>query len=250
ARLMSRDLETVYSILEELMQVAESKDLHRGFHEEDLFTQWEGMMTVVTETEDEDVDVSSYISERFKIRTIGMALAEAKTSFQAWATKKMWKSTLGVPHRCARGAIDEPGEIITPAPVFSFPNEVMDYRADKWQKVLSSPSFSPSKVLKGVEYVNLRAKKRKGADATGPVEVQRLPDEATEELKGFHAAIETHYMWLGQVSVVIGAVALKRRGGDRVLGLLRFLVKLWAKVRSSEARPSEGRLRFRPLWSE
>eukprot|EP00959_Pyramimonas_sp_CCMP1952_P188135 3934221-Pyramimonas_sp.AAC.1 len=76
------------------MQVAESKDLHSGFHGEDVLTQWTGMMAVVTELDHNDYVVLCDISERFKIRTVGWALAEAKGGFRAWATK-MWKSTPG-----------------------------------------------------------------------------------------------------------------------------------------------------------
>eukprot|EP00959_Pyramimonas_sp_CCMP1952_P121882 2548069-Pyramimonas_sp.AAC.1 len=106
-------MEAVYGKLEELMQAADSQDLHRGFQEEDLFMQWKGTTTATTETDDEEYDVSCGISERLKNRTVGKALAEARRGFQARATK-MRKSTPGAPHRLARGTIDKPDEIVTP----------------------------------------------------------------------------------------------------------------------------------------
>eukprot|EP00959_Pyramimonas_sp_CCMP1952_P006516 136192-Pyramimonas_sp.AAC.1 len=151
------------------------------------------MMTGVPEIDNEGFDVLCDISERLKIWIFGKALAGAKRGFHAWATK-MWKTTPGVLHRCAKGTIGKPGEIAPPTTVYSSPIEAMGHRADKWQKIWSSPTFNPAEVFKSVGYVNLRAKKEellelsvgvirpavasmiarksKGAGLMGPVEVR------------------------------------------------------------------------------
>ena len=92
----------------------------------------------------------------------------------------------------------------------------------------------PSKVSDGLQYVMGRArgqnlspldtegldraiaamngKKAKGVDAMGPIEVQRLPPEARQELLGLLQQVEQLGEWPHQLSMVIGAVAPKPKG--------------------------------------
>eukprot|EP00959_Pyramimonas_sp_CCMP1952_P054385 1137346-Pyramimonas_sp.AAC.1 len=65
----------------------------------------------------------------------------------------------------------------------------------------------------------------------GPIEIQRLPKPARRELVAIYETIEARVMWPAQVFAVMGAVAPKPKGGDRILGQLPFLMKLWSKIR-------------------
>ena len=77
----------------------------------------------------------------------------------------------------------------------------------------------------------MSGKKAKGIDAIGPIEIQRLPAPARQELADLYAMVERTGFWPPQIFAVLGAVAPKPKGGDRILGQLPFFMKLWSKIR-------------------
>ena len=66
----------------------------------------------------------------------------------------------------------------------------------------------------------------------GPIELQRLPGPAKQELIQLLHAIEEHCLWPQQIFMVIASILPKPKGGDRILGLLPHLVRLWSRLRS------------------
>ncbi|CAK0881803.1 unnamed protein product [Prorocentrum cordatum] len=64
---------------------------------------------------------------------------------------------------------------------------------------------------------NMNAKKFKGVDAMGPLEAQRIPTGALDQLRSAFVDIGEHCMWPGQVPLVMGAyrgtVAVSITGG-------------------------------------
>eukprot|EP00959_Pyramimonas_sp_CCMP1952_P161387 3374942-Pyramimonas_sp.AAC.1 len=81
-----------------------------------------------------------HMTNQFLNRAIGRSLSKANKSFQQWVIR-MWKTTPGVTHRCTRGVLDKADKIIGTDRVFASPTEMMDHRADKWQKAWSSNSL-------------------------------------------------------------------------------------------------------------
>eukprot|EP00959_Pyramimonas_sp_CCMP1952_P083901 1754725-Pyramimonas_sp.AAC.1 len=65
----------------------------------------------------------------------------------------------------------------------------------------------------------------------GPIEIQRLPIPARRELVQLYNRVEEEGMWPPQLFAVLGAVAPKAKGGDRILGQSPFFMKLWSKIR-------------------
>ncbi|CAK0897887.1 unnamed protein product, partial [Prorocentrum cordatum] len=240
----------------ELLDVGLDSDFQKPFGDDDQFWTWVAAIQQIGTADDEEFDTILQQAESYKSRAIGLSLSKARKGFQAWATK-MWKESPGILHRHVKGVPDKPDEIIADSKVFATPDEMMDKRADDWNEIWSDDTMVPAKIIDGLQYVMGRAdtqdleqltaermnsalgsmngKKAKGVDAMGPIEVQRLPAEARQELLELVKHIERVAMWPHQLFMVIAAVAPKPKGGDRILGLLPFLPKLWSKMRSADS---------------
>eukprot|EP00959_Pyramimonas_sp_CCMP1952_P226042 4727120-Pyramimonas_sp.AAC.1 len=83
--------------------------------------------------DDYDFSGVQHMTYQFLNRAIDRSLSKANASSQQWVIRG-WKTTPGVIHRCARGVLDKADEIIGADRVFASSTEMMDYRADKWQK--------------------------------------------------------------------------------------------------------------------
>jgi hypothetical protein len=75
-------------------------------------------------------------------------------------------------------------------------------------------------------------KKARGIDAIGPLDIERLPDQAKVDFLDIIADAERYIMRPPQVLGTIGAIASKPAGGDRVLGLLPMTLRRWSRMRS------------------
>eukprot|EP00959_Pyramimonas_sp_CCMP1952_P067963 1418516-Pyramimonas_sp.AAC.1 len=97
----------------------------------------------------------------------------------------------------------------------------MDQRADSWEKVWTDTAATQTSILGGLKVVmpqamqedvdpitfeqldtvvgRLNAKKAKGIDAMGPIEVQRLPAPARQELVQLYNRVEDEGMWPPQL---------------------------------------------------
>eukprot|EP00959_Pyramimonas_sp_CCMP1952_P312747 6546665-Pyramimonas_sp.AAC.1 len=115
------------------------------FHDEDKFKRWLGMVTMASELDDTDFSDLQQMTNQFLSRAIGRSLSKANKSFQQWVIR-MWKSTPGVFHRYTRGVLDKADEIIGADRVIGSPSDIMDHRADRWQKVWGSDNFSADKI--------------------------------------------------------------------------------------------------------
>eukprot|EP00959_Pyramimonas_sp_CCMP1952_P290324 6072405-Pyramimonas_sp.AAC.1 len=129
----------------------------------------------------------------------------------------------------------------------------MDRRADYWENVWSDSGADPKSILDGLKYVAEQAKredvhplelehldhllakqnpkKSRGIDNLGPLEVQRLLEPGRRQMLEVLNLCEKHLMWPYQIYTVIGAVAPKPKGGDRILRLLPYTMKVWSKLR-------------------
>eukprot|EP00959_Pyramimonas_sp_CCMP1952_P415775 8711612-Pyramimonas_sp.AAC.1 len=75
-------------------------------------------------------------------------------------------------------------------------------------------------------------RKARGIDAIGPLDIERLPDQAKTDFFSIIADAESYLMRPPQVLGTIGAIAGKPAGGDRVLGLLPMTMRIWSRMRS------------------
>ncbi|CAK0829291.1 unnamed protein product, partial [Prorocentrum cordatum] len=142
------DLQVVFNKIEGLLSINNVADRFTIFHDEDKFKCWLGMVAVISELDDTGFSDLQQMTNQFLSRAIGRSLSKASKSFQLWMIR-MWKSTPGVIHRYTRGVLDKADEIIVTDRVFGSPSDIMDHRADSWQKVWSSDSFSADKLSFG-----------------------------------------------------------------------------------------------------
>jgi hypothetical protein len=75
-----------------------------------------------------------------------------------------------------------------------------------------------------------------GADRMTPIDVERLPSEALVELAELLNAIERALAWPHQTQLIIGKLLPKKVSGDRVIGLVSFLGRLWSLIREGHVR--------------
>eukprot|EP00959_Pyramimonas_sp_CCMP1952_P439803 9207641-Pyramimonas_sp.AAC.1 len=61
-----------------------------------------------------------------------------------------------------------------------------------------------------------------------PADFARLPDSALAELAILFEACEQYGCWPGQVLLIIGRMLMKKTSGDRIIGLVSMLGRVWS----------------------
>eukprot|EP00959_Pyramimonas_sp_CCMP1952_P013939 294860-Pyramimonas_sp.AAC.1 len=77
----------------------------------------------------------------------------------------------------------------------------------------------------------MKTKAGLGVDRLTPIDFERLPDSALEELSGIYEAIEASVSWPWQLLVCLGRLLPKKSSGDRVIGILPMFCRLWSLAR-------------------
>eukprot|EP00959_Pyramimonas_sp_CCMP1952_P309315 6473240-Pyramimonas_sp.AAC.1 len=73
----------------------------------------------------------------------------------------------------------------------------------------------------------MKGKAGMGIDRLSPLDFERLPGEALAELCTLYSAIEECKTWPWQTMMVVGRLLAKKSGGDRVIGLIAMLCRVW-----------------------
>ena len=68
------------------------------------------------------------------------------------------------------------------------------------------------------------------------LDFERLPDSGLAELVELLHAAEACGSWPWQVLLVIGRLLGKKSGGERVIGLLSMLTRVWSQARELEVK--------------
>ena len=82
----------------------------------------------------------------------------------------------------------------------------------------------------------MKARAGQGIDQMSPVDIQRLPDVGVEQLTSLFEACESQMTWPWQVLMILGRLLAKKSGGDRVIGLLTMLTRVWSLAREEDVR--------------
>eukprot|EP00959_Pyramimonas_sp_CCMP1952_P015952 337208-Pyramimonas_sp.AAC.1 len=82
----------------------------------------------------------------------------------------------------------------------------------------------------------MKARAGMGIDRLSPLDFERLPDCAIEDLVNLFSAIEASLTWPWQSLIVIGRLLAKKSGGDRVIGLVAMLCRVWSLAREFHAK--------------
>eukprot|EP00959_Pyramimonas_sp_CCMP1952_P158435 3313381-Pyramimonas_sp.AAC.1 len=64
-----------------------------------------------------------------------------------------------------------------------------------------------------------------GVDVLTPLDFERLPDLALDELRGLYAVVEETLVWPSQVSLALGRLLPKNLKGGRVIGVLSMFTR-------------------------
>eukprot|EP00959_Pyramimonas_sp_CCMP1952_P463442 9484926-Pyramimonas_sp.AAC.1 len=75
-----------------------------------------------------------------------------------------------------------------------------------------------------------------GCDQMSPLDFERLPDAGLEQLCQLFLLIEEELMWPWQIVVTIGRLLGKKSGGDRIIGLISMINRLWSSSREDQMR--------------
>eukprot|EP00959_Pyramimonas_sp_CCMP1952_P452074 9465050-Pyramimonas_sp.AAC.1 len=70
-----------------------------------------------------------------------------------------------------------------------------------------------------------------GVDRLAPCDIERLPDAGVAELCALFAAIEYLLVWPVQTMLVLGRLLPQKLNGDRVIGLVTVLSRVWGMSR-------------------
>ncbi|CAK0809774.1 unnamed protein product, partial [Prorocentrum cordatum] len=180
------------------------------------------------------------------------AMGDARRAYTEWAKEK-WSDKMGVLHKHVK---DEPtiiNEICTGTSTTEDPAAIMNDRASKWRGLWQDPEVSLEdiqgqlqrtlEVAKEEDYPpveqeefdralnSINGRKAIGVDVLSPTEVQKLPHEAREELRQLMNDAEAQGLWPRQCMAVVVASVPKPAGGDRVLGMIAAMPKIWSKAR-------------------
>jgi hypothetical protein len=77
----------------------------------------------------------------------------------------------------------------------------------------------------------LKANTALGADRLRPADLLRLPDNAPSELAELFNMAEHVQMWPHQLLHTIGVMRAKKDNGDRILGIMAIIARLWPLIR-------------------
>ena len=81
----------------------------------------------------------------------------------------------------------------------------------------------------------MRPRTGRGADQLRPTDIERLPDSALLELLEIYAEAERLGSWPRQLLLVTGQL-LGKKGGVRVVGLMRAVAHVWSQARELDVR--------------
>ncbi|CAK0907803.1 unnamed protein product, partial [Prorocentrum cordatum] len=189
----------------EILAVAVANDLQTPFQDDDELFAWIAAVGNLSTQPLQDIQDLIDTGEKYKARAIGISLTRSWRAYTSWATK-MWKQAPGLLHKHVKPPAQPKFEHAdSNGHTYATPAIIMDRRAGDWERIWGDPS-------------------------AGEAEVQRLPRPGREELVHIHDC-EKLVMWPFQFFAVVGAVAPKPTGGDRILGQLPFVMKAWSKLR-------------------
>ena len=162
-----------------------------------------------------------------------------------------------VPETLFRATKDSPiptTEIDTAAGVLFQPMDFIDNKAAHWHKLwTSTQDISMGKItntfrrikeatfpgdLPDIEMGDIRTALRrmkprsgKGLDRLSPTDLDRLPEEALSSLASLFMMIGECCTWPWQLLPVLGRLLPKKSSGDRIIGLVCLLCRVWPMIR-------------------
>ena len=223
--------------------------------DDDTKTRWQNLLGSIQKASDAVVKEAS-LRAKTNHKTIHRGLvANAIEKYRDWVVN-MASSKCGVLHRRFKTNPSPINESEGNGQMSATPSELMEARSrvwkEKWTAVFSFEDFcslfaevrkraarSPLEKLT-VERLDMVGftqpnSKGRGIDAFGPADYKALPNGAKSELCDIFTEAEQRIQWPWQLLANMVFLTVKPNGKDRALGLLPWLVRLWAGARKAEA---------------
>eukprot|EP00959_Pyramimonas_sp_CCMP1952_P073570 1537634-Pyramimonas_sp.AAC.1 len=96
------------------------------------------------------------------------------------------------------------------------------------------PVISVSDVRRAVR--QMKAKAGREVDMMIPTDFERLPGSVLAELATLFEAWEHYGSWSGQISLICGRMVWEKVSGDRIIGSVAVLGRVWSMIREHLAR--------------
>ena len=234
----------------------EGQDLSEFFGRDmrELFDTTVACLYDLSVQSDEELPALVEAADRLSACAHARGIASSRRAFERWA-KEQWEKKPGVLHRHVKQDPPAPVESLLPGSVVSDPSAIMADKQKMWQKKWLDPVDTQQDLQEAISGALRRAgedpldpieasqlsslwqrapaKKAPGIDVLRVADVQRLPQQGVEELTALLNSIELAGVWPEQVFATICALLPKpNERGDRTIGMISNVIKLWSRVRS------------------
>eukprot|EP00959_Pyramimonas_sp_CCMP1952_P438394 9178109-Pyramimonas_sp.AAC.1 len=117
----------------------------------------------------------------------------------------------------------------------------VDGAAQLFQKSREAPETATLPTIEvshlGMAVRRMKPRAELGVDRLTPADVQGLPQSARAELVDFSNQVEEQLTWPWQLLVVEGRLLPKKAQGDRVIGLICMICRIWPLIREDTMKP-------------
>ena len=194
------------------------------------------------------------VAEKQHSRCVTRAARRASKRFDEWMIETFDKKP-GLVHRTVKERQRIEQELAVPDGCTADPVLIMKEKASSWEQIWQDPSYDPQDIsdmfsalhqaadfepLPDLELGDvdralstMPAGTGHGIDTFGPRDVARLPLQARTMFLHLLRMVEYYRAWPLQTLVVIAACIPKKLAGDRVIGLMAMLSRIWSKSRDS-----------------
>ncbi|CAK0839890.1 unnamed protein product [Prorocentrum cordatum] len=189
----------------------------------ELLNQWQqSAHDIFSPARQEREDVIE-ITERLAGQAARRALADGTKGFIRWA-QDMWKKTPGALHRWTKDAQQPRLEEMISGKIVADPILIMNHKSESWAKKWTAAPHRQTALAGALRRCRLSAaqedlpqltiqdlnaathrmgvKKARGIDAIGPLDIERLPDQAKYGFLDIIAQAEEHLMWPPQLEEI------------------------------------------------
>lgn len=205
----------------------------------------------------------SEVAKKAASRAAQAARSRSLNSFKAWVVEAAVSKPAAL-----HAAVKDKSSSGLVAPGLLHPLHILDAKADTWSRVWDDPRADQGLILDelrsaalgtysdglvpiggdDVEAAVSAMKKRTGLgiDMLSPTDIERLPPLGKQAVAMHFDLVETQLSWAWQMLMVRCAAIGKKPGGERLIGILAMLQRVWSKCREPVAK--EWSFAINPFW--
>ena len=214
--------------------------------------RWARTLRIISTIENQCVSDTASAAEANAQRAARAAAKRGVGDYVDWVLE-MEKTNVGKLHRLVKDKAPVASELRTGAgPPMANLADMMDAKADAWDAKwaadfdtdefrqlcghLRAKAATEPLPLITVEMLDAAIRstsesKAKAVEQLGKRDIANLPRQARQHLCHLFNAVEATLVWPWQLMLVLMALIGKDSGGDRAIGLLPWLARLWCRIR-------------------